>query len=87
MPNVAWDKLVVPARPLVATQEVRRMTTECGDATIRRSDLDRFLSAGGRKAELAQVSEDPSFSKHTGDGGPEPMWIDRGRGRALNLHR
>jgi excisionase family DNA binding protein len=31
---------------------------------IRRSDLDRFLSPGARRSQLAEASEDPSFKKH-----------------------
>jgi excisionase family DNA binding protein len=55
---------VVTVRRWIANRELRASKAGPRRWTIRRSDLDQFLSAGGSKGEPAEVSEDPSFSKH-----------------------
>jgi excisionase family DNA binding protein len=55
---------VVTVRRWIASGELRASKAGPRRWTIRRSDLDRFLSDGGRQEEVGEVSEDPSFSKH-----------------------
>lgn len=55
---------VVTVRRWIANGELRASKAGPRRWTIRRSDLDGFLSAGGSRGEPAEVSEDPSFSKH-----------------------
>jgi len=55
---------VVTVRRWIANGELRASKAGPRRWTIRRSDLDGFLSAGGSNCEPAEVSEDPSFSKH-----------------------
>jgi excisionase family DNA binding protein len=66
-PALVADELHVTAvtvRRWIANGELRASKAGPRRWTIRRSDLDGFLSAGGSKGEPAEVSEDPSFSKH-----------------------
>jgi excisionase family DNA binding protein len=55
---------VVTVRRWIANRELRATKAGPRRWTIRRSDLDAFLGAGGRPGAAAEVSEDPSFSKH-----------------------
>ena len=55
---------VVTVRRWIANGELQASKAGPRRWTVRRSDLDGFLSAGGSKGELVEVSEDPSFSKH-----------------------
>jgi excisionase family DNA binding protein len=55
---------VVTVRRWIANGELRASKAGPRRWTIRRSDLDRFLSDGGRSSTPAEISEDPSFSKH-----------------------
>ena len=55
---------VVTVRRWIANGELRASKAGPRRWTIRRSDLDGFLSAGGSTGEPVEVSEDPSFSKH-----------------------
>jgi excisionase family DNA binding protein len=55
---------VVTVRRWIANGELRASKAGPRRWTIRRSDLDSFLSAGGRAAMAVEISEDPSFSKH-----------------------
>ena len=55
---------VVTVRRWIANGELRASKAGPRLWTIRRSDLDRFLSEGGPQADAVEVSEDPSFSKH-----------------------
>jgi hypothetical protein len=66
---MADEQYLTPARVAdelhvtVANGELRASKAGPRRWTIRRSDLDGFLSAGGARGEPAEVSEDPSFSK------------------------
>jgi excisionase family DNA binding protein len=55
---------VVTVRRWIASRELRATKAGPRRWTIRRSDLDGFLAAGGRAGASVEVSEDPSFSKH-----------------------
>jgi excisionase family DNA binding protein len=55
---------VVTVRRWIANGELRASKAGPRRWTIRRSDLDRFLSDGGPSSSGPEVSEDPSFSKH-----------------------
>jgi len=55
---------VVTVRRWIANGELRASKAGPRRWTIRRSDLDGFLSAGASTGEPAEASEDPSFSKH-----------------------
>jgi excisionase family DNA binding protein len=55
---------VVTVRRWIASRELRATKAGPRRWTIRRSDLRAFLAAGGRPADITEVSEDPSFSKH-----------------------
>jgi excisionase family DNA binding protein len=55
---------VVTVRRWIANRELRATKAGPRRWTIRRSDLDSFLADGGRAGPSAEVSEDPSFSKH-----------------------
>ena len=55
---------VVTVRRWIANGELRASKAGPRRWTIRRSDLDSFLSTGGASAVPAEISEDPSFSKH-----------------------
>lgn len=55
---------VVTVRRWIANRELRATKAGPRRWTIRRSDLDAFLAAGGRSGAVVEVSEDPSFSKH-----------------------
>ena len=54
----------VTVRRWIANRELRATKAGPRRWTIRRSDLDAFLAAGGRLGAAVEVSEDPSFSKH-----------------------
>jgi excisionase family DNA binding protein len=58
---------VVTVRRWIADGELRASKAGPRRWTIRRSDLDSFLSDGGLSSSMAEVSEDPSFSKHLVD--------------------
>lgn len=58
---------VVTVRRWIATGDLRASKAGPRRWTIRRSDLDRFLSDGGGSATPPEVSEDPSFSVHLVD--------------------
>lgn len=55
---------VVTVRRWIASGALRASKAGPRRWTIRRSDLDAFLSAGGPGAEPNEISEDPSFDKH-----------------------
>ena len=55
---------VVTVRRWIADRELRATKAGPRRWTIRRSDLDAFLAAGGWPGAAVEVSEDPSFSKH-----------------------
>jgi excisionase family DNA binding protein len=55
---------VVTVRRWIANRELRATKAGPRRWTIRRSDLDAFLAAGGQSAATTEVSEDPSFSTH-----------------------
>jgi len=55
---------VVTIRRWIANRELRATKAGPRRWTIRRSDLDSFLAAGGQSAASAEISEDPSFSRH-----------------------
>jgi excisionase family DNA binding protein len=55
---------VVTVRRWIANGELQASKAGPRRWTIRRSGLDGFLSAGGSNREPAEVSGDPSFSKH-----------------------
>ncbi|MGI8557861.1 MAG: helix-turn-helix domain-containing protein [Solirubrobacteraceae bacterium] len=55
---------VVTVRRWIANEELRARKAGPRRWMIRRSDLDRFLAGGDRSAHTAEVSEDPSFSRH-----------------------
>ena len=55
---------VVTVRRWIANRELRATKAGPRRWTIRRSDLEAFLAAGGRPGAAVEVSEDPSFSKH-----------------------
>lgn len=55
---------VVTVRRWIANRELRATKAGPRRWTIRRSDLDSFLAAGGRPDANIELSEDPSFSKH-----------------------
>jgi excisionase family DNA binding protein len=58
---------VVTVRRWIANRELRATKAGPRRWTIRRSDLDAFLAAGGQSAAATEVSEDPSFSTHLVD--------------------
>jgi excisionase family DNA binding protein len=58
---------VVTVRRWIANRELRATKAGPRRWTIRRSDLDAFLAAGGQPAATTEVSEDPSFSTHLVD--------------------
>jgi excisionase family DNA binding protein len=55
---------VVTVRRWIANRELRATKAGPRRWTIRRSDLDAFLAAGGQGAATSEASEDPSFSTH-----------------------
>lgn len=55
---------VVTVRRWIAHRELRATKAGPRRWTIRRSDLDSFLAAGGQSDASIELSEDPSFSKH-----------------------
>jgi excisionase family DNA binding protein len=55
---------VVTVRRWIASGELRASKAGPRRWTIRRSDLDAFLSASGTENEPVEISEDPSFSIH-----------------------
>ncbi len=55
---------VVTVRRWIANRELRATKAGPRRWTIRRSDLDSFLAAGGQPHAGIEMSEDPSFSKH-----------------------
>lgn len=55
---------VVTVRRWIANGELRASKAGPRRWTIRRSDLDGFLSDGGGSSPPPEVSEDPSFSIH-----------------------
>jgi excisionase family DNA binding protein len=66
-PTQVADELhvtVVTVRRWIANGELRATKAGPRRWTIRRSDLDAFLAAGGSNGRTIDISEDPSFSKH-----------------------
>lgn len=55
---------VVTVRRWIANRELRATKAGPRRWMIRRSDLSGFMSRGGRSDGDAEISEDPSFSKH-----------------------
>jgi excisionase family DNA binding protein len=55
---------VVTVRRWIANGELRAAKAGPRRWTIRRSDLDTFLSHSGPSARAVEISEDPSFSIH-----------------------
>jgi excisionase family DNA binding protein len=55
---------VVTVRRWIAHRELRAMKAGPRRWTIRRSDLNAFLAAGGQSDADVKISEDPSFSRH-----------------------
>ena len=55
---------VVTIRRWIANRELRATKAGPRRWTIRRSDLDSFLAAGGQSGASMEISEDPSFNRH-----------------------
>ncbi len=55
---------VVTVRRWIANGELPASKAGPRRWTIRRTDLDRFLSRGGAGDDQVEMSEDPSFSIH-----------------------
>ncbi len=55
---------VITVRRWITTGALRASKAGPRRWTVRRSDLDAFLSAGDRSSASMEPSEDPSFSKH-----------------------
>jgi excisionase family DNA binding protein len=55
---------VATVRRWIASGELRALKAGPRLWTIRRSDVDRFLTGGEENDSAAAPSEDPSFSRH-----------------------